>query len=343
MIARREPGSHRCLFWVAALPLLLVAAEGCSFFDSGWTLRSRLPENFFATSTLGLSSTAALFAGYLQGGPSWKIEDRSAAVFRWEEADPQRVYTGSGWIECASNASETVWAIAAVLRPDRDGSLYRALLSTDGGRTFEERGAVPVRSVEEVIAISASEAWVLGANSLARTKDGGRSWQEVPAPGTRDPTREHLGSVEGHLVLAGDGALLTSDGGATWSRIVARSLNISAIDGSSIAEVLGPRTRVGRMGPGGPEWIASVEMKGARPFRLAVDGQHIRIAAQFQDARAERCIMFFESTDYGKRWKSACLAGTTTPGAIAFGPLGSGFAVDTDGRVRHRAVERLHR
>lgn len=306
--------------------------------DSSWTPRSRLPEDFHATSTLALSPTAALFAGYFQSRATW-IEDRDAAIFRWENTEPQRVYGGAGWVECASAVGQTVWAIAAVLRPDHNGSFYRALVSSDGGRSFGERGAVPVQSLSAMVAVSANEAWVLGAYTLARTNDGGRSWQDVRAPGTRDPIREKLALVGGRLVLIGDGALSTSDGGKTWDRVVGNGVKLGAIDRLTIAGAFGSNTRIGFMDAAGPRWTASVDMKGAIPFRIVADGQHLRIAAEFADSRAERGIVVYESKDGGQTWKSTWLTGVTTPGAIGFGPSGSGFATDIHRRVLHRPPE----
>jgi photosystem II stability/assembly factor-like uncharacterized protein len=293
-----------------------------------------LPSNFHADSTIALSAEVALLGGHLLA-PFADLKQAEAAIFRWSRDNaPERVYSGPGWIVCAAAADKTVWALAAVLREDRNGGDHRLLISTDAGHRFEERGAVPFRYLAQLVAISSTEAWVIGSENLIRTVDGGKTWQPVQAPGERNSVKERLSSNGNRVMLLGNGIRSTEDGGRTWRHHPVEGVHVRAIDGITFTGTFEKKLRVGRLQGETPQWLSTIDDSNVVPFRIVAEGSHLRIAVYFTDKRAERGVMVYESKDDGKHWKEIDVPWATQE-SLALGPQGSGFAVGLEGRLLH--------
>ncbi|MGC4067399.1 MAG: hypothetical protein QM784_22690 [Polyangiaceae bacterium] len=294
-----------------------------------------LPSDYQAHSTIALSADVALFGGRLLP-PFMDLKYAEAAIFRWQpDATPSRVYSGRGWIVCMAAAERTIWAVAAVLREDRNGGHLRLLMSADAGQSFEERDAIPFSELDQMVALSDREAWVLGAWTLARTVDGGKTWRNVEAPGDRNSIDEQLARHGRRIQLVGrDGIRETEDGGQTWSHHPVDGVHVRTIHGTTFAGTFEKRLRVGRLHSGSPTWLATIDDGNTVPFRIVAEGTSIRIAAYFTDKRAERGVVVYESKDDGKHWKSVDVPWASQEG-IALGPKGSGFAVGLERRLLH--------
>src|SRR5689334_10933526 len=147
-----------------------------------------------------------------------RMRARRAQLHRVTARGLERAYEGPGWIQALDCNGSLCAALGATLKASGAGSDYHLLLSTDGGRQWNVRGPVPAPSAAQVLVVSATELWVLGAYFLARTADGGATWTEVALDGERNPHTERLRRAERGVALLGKGLLHTHDGGTTWGR-----------------------------------------------------------------------------------------------------------------------------
>ncbi len=305
---------------------------GCWVSDAGWEPRGQLPEAFFVESTRSMAPREALFGGYDQGGATWEIGDRRASVYLWSGDSVVRTYEGLGWVSHISAGPGAIWALAATLKPAGVDSDYRALVSLDGGRTWSERGPIPTASAEQILAVSATEAWVLGMDTLVRTTDAGATWANVGSPGTRDGVSERIALEGGRVVVMGEGVLATATGGQTWMENDVDSSRVYAIAGAVVAARVGTELRVGVMASGGPEWLAAIDVEG-EVSRLVVDGASVRMLVVPTGRMVGRGLLYYTSDDNAKAWKAWLLASAANPGAADLLAGGGGVAVDVRRRI----------
>jgi photosystem II stability/assembly factor-like uncharacterized protein len=262
------------------------------------------------------------------GALSERMRARRAQLHRVTAKGLERVYEGPGWVQALDCHGNLCMALGATLKPTGSGSDYHLLVSTDGGRQWAIRGPVPAPSAAQLLAVSASEAWVLGAFFLARTADGGATWTEVTLDGERNPHTERLRRTARGVALLGKGLFQTQDGGATWSREPAGNARLVDLDGAYVLAVDGGQPKVGERRSGEPRWLPPLPA-GREPLRLSVEGTTLRVLARNADPSkgVEPAVHFSE--DGGKTWSTQKLE--TGPHMDIAGPHGLG--TDMRGRV----------
>jgi hypothetical protein len=258
-----------------------------------------------------------------------RMRARRAQLHRVTAQGLERAYEGLGWIQALDCQGPLCMALGATLKGSGSGSDYHLLVSTDGGRQWSLKGLVPAPSASQVLAVSAEEAWVLGAYYLGRTVDGGASWTEVVSlEGERNPHQERLRRVERGVALLGKGLSLTLDGGATWRSEAAGNARWVDVDGAYVLAVEGSQPRVGERRGGEVRW-ASPLPSGRDPLRLTVEGSTVRVLTRNADPSKGVEPAVHVSEDGAKSWATQKL--DTGPHTDIAGRYGLG--TDMRGRV----------
>ncbi|HVG63025.1 MAG TPA: neuraminidase [Hyalangium sp.] len=257
-----------------------------------------------------------------------RMRARRAQLHRATAKGLERVYEGPGWIQAIDCNGNLCAALGATLKASGAGSDYHLLVSTDGGRQWNVRGPVPAPSATQVLAVSATELWVLGAYFLARTADGGATWSEVALEGERNPHVERLRRTERGMALLGKGLFPTQDGGATWGRELTGGARLVDLDGAYVLAVENGQGRVGERRGGEVRWMAPLP-SGREPLRLAVAGGAQRVLTRSADPSKGVEAAVHVSEDGGKTWSTQKLV--VGPHMDIAGPHGLG--TDMRGRV----------
>jgi photosystem II stability/assembly factor-like uncharacterized protein len=257
-----------------------------------------------------------------------RMRARRAQLHRVTARGLERVYEGPGWVQAVDCHGSLCMALGATLKPSGSGSDYHLLVSTDEGRQWTLRGPVPALSAAQLLAVSASEAWVLGAFFLARTVDGGATWTEVALDGERNPHTERLRRAARGVTLLGKGLCLTQDGGATWSRESSGSARLVDLDGAYVLAVDGGQAKAGERRAGEPRWLSALPA-GRDPLRLSVEGTALRVLTRNAEPSKGVEPAVHLSEDGGKSWSTQKLE--TGPHVDIAGPYGLG--TDMRGRV----------
>ncbi len=257
-----------------------------------------------------------------------RMRARRAQLHRVTARGLERVYEGPGWIQALDCHGNLCAALGATLKASGSGSDYHLLVSTDGGRQWSLRGPVIAPSAVQVLAVSATEAWVLGAFFLARTADGGATWSEVALEGERNPHVERLRRTERGVALLGKGLFHSHDGGATWNRELSGSARLMDLDGAHLLALENGQARVGERRVGEVRWMGPLP-PGRDPVRLAVAGSVLRVLTRAADPSKGVDAAVHVSEDGGKTWSTQKLA--VGPHMDIAGPHGLGL--DMRGRV----------
>lgn len=260
-----------------------------------------------------------------------RMRARRAQLHRVTARGLERVYEGPGWVQALDCHGNLCLALGATLKASGAGSDYHLLASTEGGKQWSIRGPVGAPSASQVLAVSANEAWVLGAWCLMRTADGGATWQEVALEGERNPHQERLRRTERGVALLGKGLFHTQDGGATWSRELSGSARLVDMEGAYVLAVEGGQARVGERRGGEVRWLAPLP-PGREPLRLAVAGGAPRVLTRGADPSKGVDAALHFSEDGGKTWATQKLE--LGPHMDIAGSYGLG--VDIRGRVSGR-------
>jgi photosystem II stability/assembly factor-like uncharacterized protein len=230
-----------------------------------------------------------------------RMRARRAQLHRATARGLERVYEGPGWIQALDCNGSLCAALGATLKASGAGSDYHLLMSTDGGRQWNVRGPVAAPSAAQVLVVSATELWVLGAYFLARTSDGGATWTEVALEGERNPHAERLRRVDRGVAVLGKGLCHTHDGGATWTREAAGNARLVDVDGAYVLALDNGQARVGERRLGELRWMQPLP-PGRDPLRLAVEGSTLRVLTRNADPSKGVDPLVHVSEDGGKTW-----------------------------------------
>jgi len=257
-----------------------------------------------------------------------RLRARRAQLHRVTSQGLERVYEGPGWLQALDCHGALCVALGATLKPTGSGSDYHLLVSTDGGRHWNLRGPVAAPSAGQVLAASASEAWVLGAFFLGRTVDGGATWTELLLEGERNAQAERLRRTERGVALLGKGLCHTNDGGATWGRESSGPARLVDVDGVHVLAVDGGQAKVGERRAGEVRWLSPLPA-GREPLRLAVEGKTLRVLTRNAEPSQGVEPAVHLSADGGRTWATQRLE--AGPHVDIAGPHGLGM--DLRGRV----------
>ncbi|MCC6998799.1 MAG: hypothetical protein IT370_29575 [Deltaproteobacteria bacterium] len=290
--------------------------------------RSQLPQGFHSQALHSTGSGGVLLAGWLQGGQSWSIDDRRAAIVLAHGDFVTQSHHGPGWIEALDVNGAAIWAVAATLREGGTGSVYRLLGSRDGGVSFTGQGLIPVASVVQVLAAGGDEVWVLGADTLARSTDGGASWHDVNAPGRRDPARERLSVGGGRIIIVGDGVHASADHGDSWVSHLA-GVEVHAVVGALLLATIEGKVSFGVMAPAGPRWLRTFD-QATLPFSMVASAA--RVAFLSRDATGPG-LLYWRSEDSGRTWACRRVAASEGEHGASLDPAGGLLMLDLARRL----------
>jgi hypothetical protein len=237
------------------------------------------------------------------GALSERMRARRALLHRVTAQGLEKVYEGLGWIQALDCHGPLCAALGATLKASGSGSDYHLLVSTDAGKTWQLKGLVPAPSAAQVLAVSATEFWVLGAYYLGRTSDGGASWTEPGLDGERNPHAERLRRTERGVAVLGKGLTFTQDGGATWKTEAPGTTRLVDVDGAYVAAVEGGQAKVGERRGADVRWLSPLP-SGRDALRLAVDGTTLRVLTRNTDPSKGVEPAVHVSEDGGKSWST---------------------------------------
>ncbi len=230
-----------------------------------------------------------------------RMRARRAHLYRAAGGGVTKTWEGAGWVQALDCHGAVCAAIHATLKHAGSGSDYHLLVSTDGGREWHPRGAVPAPSLGQVLAVSAQELWVLGAWYLGRTTDGGTTWTELELEGERNPHTERLRRGQGGVALTGQGFYFTDEGGASWAHHPLGGARILDVDGTHVAAVVGGQARVGEYQAPDVRWLAPLP-EGREPVRLVSAQGVLRLLTRNADPSRGSDMALHTSEDGGQTW-----------------------------------------
>ncbi len=238
-------------------------------------------------------------------------QNPTAVLFRLEPAGVRELVRRPGRFLALDVADEVVWALLSVARPE-GGSSFSVLRSP----ALDQPLPVPATSLARLLAVSATEAWVLGPDTLLRTTDGGQTWQAVSAPGQRSGVTERLEQAGSTVRLLTQGSVLTTrDGGANWQALDLQGARACALDKGALLAVQNGEIRFGAPSDAGVQWLGSFAYD-AEPVRLAMGPGGASFAALPNHPEQQPGILYFESADQGQNWGIQLIPARVIEGAV---------------------------
>jgi photosystem II stability/assembly factor-like uncharacterized protein len=176
------------------------------------------------------------------------------------------------------------WAVG-----DKKDGYGTILHTTDGGNTWTRQGStadVPNTDLNEVSAVDAEHAWVVGTDAILRTRDGGQTWETQTLPSDL-PTVFQLQGIKALdantvYVVGTPSVLLQTTNGATWSQMpvgadIPDNLGIDVVDAVDTQHVwtvgsIGDRTKPIIAFYNGVEWRLQPTPVFTNPHTNAVIG-----------------------------------------------------------------------
>lgn len=291
------------------------------WFDSGLSLGA----GFHPEATRVLDQGAILCGGW-QGS----FKEPTAAIYKLADREVELCLEETGKILALEAAGEAVWALRAVGAPAR----YSLLLSLNAGKDWLDVGRPPIDTRCRLLAVSAEEVWLLGAEVFLRTCDRGRIWQSVEAPGQRSLLKERLALENGRVLLLSQASVLsTADQGHTWRALDLEGGRACAVHGTALlARNPGAGIRLGAATPDGVEWLGGFGHE-AEPFRLQVEGDSIRFLAMPAHPERDTGLLYFQTSDRGASWEVVLLPTRFVEGAADLGRRQNGVAIGPEGTL----------
>jgi hypothetical protein len=285
-----------------------------------------------------------LIAGYSYTGWSPATREGKAGIFVVSRSQSERVFSGPGFVESVDVRGRAGWAVRSEF-VDHGGKEYFSVRTTDGGRTWAERGPVPLAEELgriQILAVSEDSAYVLGTGTMLHTRDGGRTWASAKAPGQRDPHVERLALIAGRVLLLGDG-MMSSDGEEHWvhrdydgARVhaVFDDLVLATVQGRPKLGTYRPATDMIEWSPPFPKWSRPSEETSFEPIRLWARPPAIAfLAIERASGIGHTGVFFYETRDGGASWVRSEVSSCHPEVSIDLGPDGSGFSIDCEDRV----------
>jgi hypothetical protein len=303
--------------------MVALAAFACGGSTVGtWSPVAQLPTDF--TVARIVAAPDPILVGYRASGPSPRLPDRTAAIFTVQGGTVQAPWSATGWLVDADVAGEQVWALHATLRPDGEGSDYALVTSSDGGRSWQERGPIPATSLTRIRVEGDGCGWAHGVQFLLRSCDHGNTWGAVEAPGFRKAIGEPLAVAPGGTALLGGRMLQrTTDGGATWTPV--SHDEVVATDGTFV--VARKPLRVGRIAGDVVAWAGQVPGE-YEPDGVTHADEEVWVRAAPLGRGAGSAIVLFHSPDGGHTFQAVEARGGSDTNRVGFGPDGTVYHLD---------------
>jgi photosystem II stability/assembly factor-like uncharacterized protein len=290
--------------------------------EKNWSKKGVLPEGALPKAVAVSPEGYGLVAAYTEPAVDdlhEQLRGRKALLLRATSTGSETVYDGSGWIQALDGNGAVWFAVAATLKASGEGSDYRLLRSTDGGKSWQGRGPILATSVAQVLAIDEQRAWVLGSGYLGVTTDGGHSWTPVAFDGDRDPTVERLRRVGEDVALLGDGVLATSrELTHAWTRESFPGARVHDFDGRYVVVSKEGQVGVGLREGGATRWLGGLP-EGHTPLRITSAGPVVRVLSRAAEASKGVDLTLYRSEDGGESWSAVPLNGLRAEADIAGG------------------------
>jgi len=301
--------------------------------ERNWNKKGALPKGALPRIVAVDAGGVGIVSAYTEpsgGDPAAQLRGRRAQLVRVTGAGTETAYEGPGWILAVDGVGAIWFAVIATLRSSGEGSDYRLLRSTDGGKRWTLQGALPAPSVAQVLAVNERQAWVLGAGTLSATNDGGQTWSAVHAPGSRNPTLERLRRAGNAVALLGRGEVLRSpNAGAGWFPLAVSGAQAEDFDGTHLAVTTSEgRAGIGRVENDRITWLTGLP-EGRRPMRIASSGSTVRVLTRAEDPSQGADLALYRSEDGGQSWSAVSLEGLRAEADIA-GEYGLGVSLRGD-------------
>jgi hypothetical protein len=286
------------------------------------------PEGFHPTSVRVVNPELTLLAGWIE-----PFDESDAILLSVTPSGMDTLFEEPGKLLAVDVADDSaIWVLWSDLAPDREGSDYGVFLSCDGGRTWNEGFTIQASSVTRLLAVSATEAWLLGSDTLLRTTDGGARWSPVEAPGTRNAIDERL-AINGRavLILGDHGIMATTNGGAQWEIIDTGDTRATAVDGGAFMVRSDRQMKLGTRRNGKLAWLGTFS-HDATPVRLVAEGSSLRFLALPSFPEEKPGVFYFATTNAGQDWDVRLLPGRVIEGSSDLRSEG-GATVSADGTI----------
>jgi hypothetical protein len=257
-----------------------------------------------------------------------RMRAATARIVRADSAGLEVVFEGSGRIAAIDGVGSTWFAVLAAINDTTPGSSYRLLRAIDKGRMWRDCGPIPAGSVTSVLAVSDTEAWVLGADTFGRTDDGGRHWQHVALEGERNPVEERLCRDRSGVALLAPAKLHASDnGGESWNVSPLPKTRLCDLSGNLLLGVWSGLPGIGERHATLPFAVLADDRE---PLRLAVTGTTLRVLTRAAKAERGPEMTIHRSEDRGATWSEHRVG--LTP-SVDIAGLQFGLGVDLIGAV----------
>ncbi len=282
-------------------------------------------------------------------GPTGRLEEERAAIFRVNEREAKETYKSPcGWISTIGVKGQTALAILNILgEKDRREEV---LLSHDQGQTWINQGRIdPVHqkggyiSVVSIVVEDSATFWLRGHGPFLKSTDEGKSWKELESPLPFDAAGVDLPMVSNQvddLILGGAGLARTRDGGRNWKTLSSDSTSVT--DGLYVAHREYGKLRVGVISEKGIYWMSAIE----GPYlasNISSQGGMVLLSVTRSQKTGKRLAIFgndvelLASPDHGRTFLSKSVRVSSSDQLITT-PYGSVWKVDIGRRVYRSAV-----
>jgi len=309
--------------------MVVCATFACGESTVGrWSTVADLPGDFKVARIV--AAPDPVLVGHRAPGQTPRASDRVATVFTVDGGAVSSPWSAPGYFVDADALGAEVWAVHAVRRPEGEGSNYALVLSTDGGRTWQERGPIPADSLRRIRVEGDGCGWAHGVENLLRSCDRGSTWSTVEASGFRRAVGEPLAVAPGGTAVLGGRMLQrTTDGGATWTPL--SHDEVVATDGTFV--VARKPVRVGRIAGDVVAWAGQYPGE-YEPDGVAHVGEEVWVRAAPLGRGAGSYIMLLYSADGGNTFQTIKARGGSDTTRVGFGPDGTPYHLDQGRRLK---------
>ncbi len=281
-----------------------IGGNSMEHWQENLTLLSALTVRVFDVGSGGEGLIGGHFEGK-QDDLTHRRLSRQACVMSLRKGTCSQTFHDSGSISLLDQCGSVAYGILVRAKTTGRGSDYWLIRSTDGGASWDKPRQIESSSVQQFVAVTESEVWLLGApDILACSRDAGRSWQRVCLPGRRNAIQERIVRLnDGQVALLGRG-MQASAGGGAWSTLVDPTYRVYAAEGEYVAVSDQTRQFLARRSSTGLEKLIDIP-RDRLPLQLAAAGSVIRLVTREVDPQDDVGIEIRRSEDSGRTWTTS--------------------------------------